>query len=64
MMSDDPDGCEWVTVGEYVSSGTGLSQTVQYNTIQYSFIRSCQNAATYNNRRRAVKRLLLLMMIL
>jgi len=21
-----------------------------YNTIQYSFIRSCQNAATYNNR--------------
>ena len=27
MMSDDQDGCEWVTVGEYVSSGTGLSQT-------------------------------------
>jgi len=27
----------------------GVNTALQYNTIQYSFIRSCQNAATYND---------------
>ena len=32
------------------------TEAAQYNTIQYSFIRSCQNAATYNDRTGEIRR--------
>jgi len=56
--------CLMITVNDIFHCKKSVSPTrmiwwydiLQYNTIQYSFIRSCQNAATYNDRTGEISR--------